>query len=297
MRAQAAVWQRGGGGGGGVAGAGGVAGLSLRVVPAVAFDEQDEGVARSATGANLIAGLRDGGIAVIETGGRPGLSDIVKTASDIVARNWLTIVGFGAVLLALNQALDVLGGWAGKQVGIGFLPAIVQSVIAYQMLVRLLVAEGFMDESPRPSRFGAYFLASMVYGLAVVGGLLLLIVPGALAATRWYFAPILAIIDKRSATEALNASREATVGLRWTLFWVCLLNLAVLVVLIAGAVGVGLLLDAGDKADAVLTVRGFVAALAGNLFVSMVAIIGNVLMLGAYAADRPAIAGLREIFA
>jgi len=101
------------------------------------------------------------------------------------------------------------------------------------------------DEQPAVSElfsngalFISFLLASICYALAVIGGLILLVIPGIILMIMWemysYF-----IVDKNMGPiESLKASRSLTKGARWQLFCFGLLlilfNLAGLLCLVIG---------------------------------------------------------------
>jgi len=66
------------------------------------------------------------------------------------------------------------------------------------------------------SRFWSLLLASIVYGLGVVGGLFLVIVPGLLAAARWCLMAPLIMLEGNSAGNARRRSSELVRGTTWT---------------------------------------------------------------------------------
>lgn len=79
-------------------------------------------------------------------------------------------------------------------------------------------------------RFGALFLISLVSGLAIVIGLVLLLVPGLYLATGWLAAIPLMMLEQTTATEALKRSHALSSGSRWRLLGV----MALMTALVAG---------------------------------------------------------------
>lgn len=84
----------------------------------------------------------------------------------------------------------------------------------------------------------AYILATICYGLAIMGGILLLIVPGIIFSVALGMYPYFIIDKKMGPMESLKASRALTKGVRWQLFVfgcvIVLLNLGGLLCLIVG---------------------------------------------------------------
>jgi len=66
--------------------------------------------------------------------------------------------------------------------------------------------------------FSKYILASIVYGLIVLGGLILLIVPGIIWAIKFQFFGYLIVDKELGPIEALKQSAKITKDAKWTLF-------------------------------------------------------------------------------
>jgi len=85
-----------------------------------------------------------------------------------------------------------------------------------------------------------YFIGSIYYCLIVIGGIILLIVPGIYWAIKYSFTRYLIVDKKLSPREALKMSGEITKGSKWNIFF-----FMILVVLVNGlglvVFGVGLL--------------------------------------------------------
>ncbi|MFO0862399.1 MAG: hypothetical protein U0516_01635 [Candidatus Saccharibacteria bacterium] len=88
--------------------------------------------------------------------------------------------------------------------------------------------------------FWTYFGASILYGLIVLGGILLLIVPGIYWAIKYQFTLNLVVDKKLSPVEALRESGKITQGHKWWLFGfgivLGLINLATIFTLFLGLV-------------------------------------------------------------
>ncbi len=67
--------------------------------------------------------------------------------------------------------------------------------------------------------FWSFVLGSICYGLAVAGGILLLIIPGIIFSVMLGMYPYLIVDKNMGPIEALKASRILTNGARWQLFW------------------------------------------------------------------------------
>jgi uncharacterized membrane protein len=93
-----------------------------------------------------------------------------------------------------------------------------------------------------PHPFWNYFAATIVVGIAIVLGLLLLIVPGIIFALMFMFATIIVIDRERGPIEAMKESMRVTRGYKWSLLGFALV-LALLNVLGLLAFVVGLLVS------------------------------------------------------
>ena len=87
-------------------------------------------------------------------------------------------------------------------------------------------------------KFIYYVLAIILLGLSVVGGHILLIIPGIIFAVRLAFVKFIIIENEIKPMEALRESKRITKGYRWKLFWfflvLLLINLLGLICLIVG---------------------------------------------------------------
>jgi len=87
-------------------------------------------------------------------------------------------------------------------------------------------------------KFVYYIYASFLVGISIIGGFLLLIVPGIIFAVRLTFATYFAIDKDVKPMEALRESKRITKGNRWKLYWflvVCVfINILGLLCLIVG---------------------------------------------------------------
>jgi uncharacterized membrane protein len=88
--------------------------------------------------------------------------------------------------------------------------------------------------------FIKFLLASLLYGLVVAAGLILLIVPGIIWAVRYSQFGYLVVDRGLGPTESLRQSAEITRGARWQLFLLFLILIGV-ILLGALALGIGLI--------------------------------------------------------
>ena len=80
---------------------------------------------------------------------------------------------------------------------------------------------------------GKFILGGILYGLIVVAGLILFIVPGFICAIKYQFFSYLIVDKKMGPLEAIKKSGEITAGNKGKLFWLIIL---VILINIAGAI-------------------------------------------------------------
>ncbi|MFD0987025.1 DUF975 family protein [Methyloligella solikamskensis] len=73
-----------------------------------------------------------------------------------------------------------------------------------------------------PQSYLPYLAVSILFGLMIGLGMLLLIVPGVIALVVFFFSPFIVIDRAMGPIEALKASMEITKGHRWQLFFLVL---------------------------------------------------------------------------
>ena len=189
----------------------------------------------------------------------------VFTIGDAVSYGWNAywqyvgpMVLIAAVIIAVNvvlgviaQATDSLAALIVLQV-LGF----VIGIVVAMGLIRaaLAVTEGRMPDVSmllETDGFGPYLVASILVGLGVLAGLILLIVPGIMLAIMWHFFGYVIVQEPGTrATDAMRRSAEITRGYRWQLLG---LGLVLFLINIAGALacGVGLIFTYGITAISV----------------------------------------------
>ncbi|MEI7741319.1 MAG: hypothetical protein WCJ29_02335 [bacterium] len=64
-----------------------------------------------------------------------------------------------------------------------------------------------------------FSLMSLLYGLIIVGGTILVIVPGILFGVWFYFSPLATLLDGSHGTGALKRSKELVSGRFWAIAW------------------------------------------------------------------------------
>lgn len=185
------------------------------------------------------------------------IKESLKFGWEITKSNFWFLVGVLAISFLvsivtniLQQSVIALTKQSLFLFGVAAVAIFVASMIA-QLVINLgllKIAINFADgvKSDFKELFSQYkviwrFLgASILYGLIVLGGLILLVVPGIIWAIKFQFYQYF-IVDKNSGIkESLRLSAQATQGVKWQLF-LFVLSIILLNVLGALALMVGLL--------------------------------------------------------
>jgi uncharacterized membrane protein len=117
-----------------------------------------------------------------------------------------------------------------------------------QTRINIDASYGRVEEKPKYSDlfnsqgiYMRFLMVSILYSLIVLGGFILLIIPGIYIALRYCFAPILVIDKKMGIGEAFDKSKEMTKGKKWKLLGFFAASL-VFVLLGLIAIGVGIVI-------------------------------------------------------
>ncbi len=152
-----------------------------------------------------------------------------------------------AAVLLINLGLNAIGALVSDSAALSLLVGVVSWILQVLISIGLLrIPLKFLDG--QKGEFGDlvsggrwfvnYLIASVLYALMVLGGLVLLIVPGIILGIRFQFFGYLIVDKNLGATEALKKSWAMTKGSVWDLFLLgvvlALLNLAGALVLMVG---------------------------------------------------------------
>jgi uncharacterized membrane protein len=115
----------------------------------------------------------------------------------------------------------------------------------YKIILKIIdnkdfkIGEIFKSDSKTLSGVGAYFLASLVYGLVVFVGLIALVIPGIYLAIKYFFAPYLILDKGMRIGAAFDKSADMTKGNMLKMIGFALVSFAIVIVgLLALIVGV-----------------------------------------------------------
>ncbi len=146
-----------------------------------------------------------------------------------------------------NTQLTITGTFILTAIVLGVIAAVIQTLVKMGETNILLrahddVAVVSWRDMWMPEPFWTYLFGTIVVGLIVFVGVILLIVPGIIFALRYMFVPYLIIDRKLSIGEALKESARITLGHKWQLL-VLVLAIAGINILGVLALVVGLLVS------------------------------------------------------
>jgi len=233
----------------------------------------------------------------------PGRLDIAKVISgtfSVIGRNFLpfavlslVLSGVPTAVIAFIQATSLQAGTANLSLSPGYFTSIaytgLAALITGAVLQGALVYGTVQDMSgARPSiaeclanglrAFLPLIGLSILLGLAIVCGLILLIVPGIMMACAWCVAVPALVADRSGVFGAFSRSAELTRGNRWRIFalFVVVWVIAIVIGAVIGAVAMALSF-AGGGLDPVALARSpvqIVANLLSNTITSMISSTG-----------------------
>ncbi len=138
-------------------------------------------------------------------------SDFLFFAAVLAAVGLVSYISrFGVILTAVSWILQIFLGMVIVRISVN---------IAEGKKV------GFENLHQDYEKFFDFVIAYVLYYLIVLGGLVLLIVPGIIWAVKYQFFPYLIIDKGMKASDALKESARITKGARWDLFLFYFLNI------------------------------------------------------------------------
>jgi hypothetical protein len=151
-------------------------------------------------------------------------------------RHWLAYLEFGVWFIVIGIAswgVDIAARtWGDTQFQviiysiIGNLPILLVTLAVTMILSRVIWAHLNEEEmnisgilSDTKNRFIWLLLASLAASLLILGGMLLLVIPGIILYVRYRFYSYFVIIDGKKSGESLAASAQVTAGKFWPILW------------------------------------------------------------------------------
>jgi hypothetical protein len=146
------------------------------------------------------------------------------------------VILMGAVSMVFQYAAEAFSTVPLQQFALGLLSWVIQTLLTMGVIyIVLRVHDGktanYGDLWAPVTHFLNYLAASILYVLIVIGGLILLIVPGVYWGLKFFFANYLVIDHGLGPIEALKASSRLTSGAKWqmagVLFTLLVIGIAV----------------------------------------------------------------------
>lgn len=159
---------------------------------------------------------------------------LLKEAWVLVKKYYWFIFSFILINMAVSYSLQAVVEKKGLNIIVAGVSALLMIVLTFlfkfwSQRLEIWVASSRkfsfvnMFEVESYKKFVNYLNTVVIYGLIVLGGLVLLIIPGVVWATKYFLAPYFSIDKDMGYKEALKASAEATKGVRVKIFVLMLL--------------------------------------------------------------------------
>ncbi len=138
------------------------------------------------------------------------------------------LIGLLIVVMLIYSVPSAIGKWLTKSV-----PALSAFIDIISWVLEMVIGMGlirialkFCDNEHGKFRdlfscfplFFKYLFSSIVYGLIVLGGVILLVIPGIVWAIKFQFFSYFIVDEGLGPIEALERSRTITTGVKWDLF-------------------------------------------------------------------------------
>lgn len=154
---------------------------------------------------------------------------------------FLLVIGLNIVPSIVGAILQAIGGKSGSF----FIVLLVFVISIIGIIIELLTSIGIFNVSlnyydsgtvkigdffSKWGLIGQYVMCTLVYGVIVLIGCILLIVPGIIWSIKYQFAPLLVVDKGMGAMDAIKASGDMTSGYKWDLFifWIVLVVINVI---------------------------------------------------------------------
>lgn len=179
------------------------------------------------------------------------VKESLKYGWETFKNNWkFLVLAFVLVILA-GMIPNWLHDWSRENMpSISFIFSILGWIVQMVTGIGVIVISLKIVDGKKPeladiykhySLFLNYFLGSLLYAAVVIGGLILLIVPGIIWGIKYQYTTYLIVDKKMSPMEAFKKSGQITQGVKLKLFY---LGLAFIGIILVGLIlaGVGLII-------------------------------------------------------
>jgi hypothetical protein len=208
------------------------------------------------------------------------VGELLRATAAAISSRAAGAVGYVLALGALGSALDL------AEVENSFLDTIASLVGGYLLLRAMLQGTGNLEINAG-QRFGGYFGLSILSGLGILLGFVVLIIPGLVLMVRWLPAYAILLAEGTTVTGALGESWRRTAGHFWPL-----LAASLMVLLLAAA---SMAVYVSNEFFSVLPTT--VSLVAGNLMLAATGMVFTALGVATYRLSTDQSEGLSEVFA
>ena len=196
---------------------------------------------------------------------------LLRGTADVISSTPVGAAGYILGLGTLGSVIDLM-----NPESLSSTPYTIASIAAGFFLLRAMLVNSGIAEADENKRLGAYFGLSILSGLGLVIGLILLIVPGLVLAIRWLLAYPILLAENTTVTDALSQSWQRTRAGLWPLL------ATMLIVFLLGVEALGIYVSNELVAGMPTTA----AVVAGNLMLAATTVVYTAFGVEAYLALR-----------
>ncbi len=179
------------------------------------------------------------------------ISEALTYGWETFKTNWQFLLVVFVTIIAIGMIPNYLHDWARENLPaisflfsiIGWLVQMVTGIGVVVICLKLVDGKNpkFKDIYSHYNLLLNYFLGSLLYGLVIIGGLILLIVPGVIWGVKYQYTTYLIVDKKMGPLEAFKASGKVTQGYKLKLFYLGLIFIG-LTLFGTALFGIGLIL-------------------------------------------------------
>ncbi len=169
-------------------------------------------------------------------------SEAIKFGFDFFKKNISTFIKLGAALIVINIVMGIIGGFFGHNNPAAVVWSIVSAIVSLIIQIGIIkIVLDLYDGKPLNlvNLYSMFYLAprflgaSILYGLVILVGFVLLIIPGIYLAIRLQFYSFLIVDKNAGVVDSLKKSWALTQGTALNLF---LFTLLIVILNIVGAI-------------------------------------------------------------
>lgn len=217
------------------------------------------------------------------SGEQIALNDILGEGLELARQHSTLLAATGVAIAVGYTVLDVIGA-SGAATAVNLVVAV---MVQYQVLEKLL-ADRITPEGKGKRRYLSLFGSSLLSGLGIGLGFVLLIIPGIYLSGRWLSCTAYVVAEGKRSSESLSASWSASEPSQVA---------HALAALVSGLPIVGLIISGVVAVSAGVDVEGLAASAMINVFTAASSLLIWVLGAAAYRVQRPGNAQLDAVFA